>query len=201
MEENVCSFWLLISDLSRSFIQYNQYCKQVIYKKNGSIVSIVRRQHIWKIEVKIKWGDGFVIVYSVTDSFDKVVCLCFLVNHIHSSSGARKCCPEPPPIVIVANKKDLEFDRMVSTEDGEGLSQGLKLSFHEISLRDGWEQTAGIFSVLYGDVIQQLDTSPASFCRRAVSKLMQKIPRIISNPPGRPDRSFGFSSFRDFLLD
>ncbi|XP_020319645.1 ras-related and estrogen-regulated growth inhibitor [Oncorhynchus kisutch] len=155
------------------------------------------------IEEKIKWGDGFVIVYSVTDrcSFDEVMRLCFLVNHIHSSSGARKCSPEPPPIVIVANKKDLEFDRMVSTEDGEGLSQGLKLPFHEISVRDGWEETAAVFSVLYGDVIQQLDTSPASFRRRAVSKLMEKIPRINSNPPGPSGRSFSFSSFRDFLPD
>lgn len=90
---------------------------------------------------------------------------------------------------------------MVSTEDGEGLSQGLKLPFHEISVRDGWEETAAVFSVLYGDVIQQLDTSPASFRRRAVSKLMEKIPRINSNPPGTPGRSFSFSSFRDFLPD
>ncbi|KAL1007019.1 hypothetical protein UPYG_G00080840 [Umbra pygmaea] len=155
------------------------------------------------IEEKIKWGDGFVIVYSVTDrcSFDEVMRLCFLINHIHVSSGTRKCSSDPPPIVIVANKKDLEFDRMVSTEDGEGLSRGLKLPFYEISVLDSWEETAGVFSALYGEVMQQLDSSAGSFRRRAVSKLMEKIPRINSHPPGTTGRSFSFSSFRDFLPD
>uniref|UniRef100_A0A4W5MMB9 small monomeric GTPase n=1 Tax=Hucho hucho TaxID=62062 RepID=A0A4W5MMB9_9TELE len=149
--------------------ELKQYCKE---EWGGNPPSRYKRliNNALLIEEKIKWGDGF------------VMCLCFLVNHIHTSSGTRKCSPEPPPIVIVANKKDLEFDRMVSTEDGEGLSGGLKLSFHEILVRDGWEETVGVFSVLHGDVIQQLDTSPASFRRRAVSKLMQKIPTN-SNPP------------------
>ncbi|XP_030622783.1 ras-related and estrogen-regulated growth inhibitor-like [Chanos chanos] len=155
------------------------------------------------IEEKIKWGDGFLIVYSVTDrcSFDEVMRLCFLVNHIHTA-GARRSNVEPPPMLIVANKKDLEFDRMVSTEDGENLSRGLKLPFHEVSARDGWEETAGVFQALYSDIVQQLDSSPPSFRRRAVSKLMEKIPRIHSNSAlGGTGRSFSFSSFRDFLPD
>ncbi|KAJ8344227.1 hypothetical protein SKAU_G00315560 [Synaphobranchus kaupii] len=132
------------------------------------------------IEEKIKWGDGFVIVYSVTDrcSFNEVMRLCFLVNHVHSA--ARKSSAEPPPIVIVANKKDLEFDRMVTTEDGENLSKALKLRFHEISAREGCEETAAVFHALYRDVVPLLSSSPTSFRRRAVSKLMEKIPRIHS---------------------
>ncbi|KAG9336349.1 hypothetical protein JZ751_002696 [Albula glossodonta] len=154
------------------------------------------------IEEKIKWGDGFVIVYSVTDrcSFDEVIRLCFLVNHIHSV--ARKSSPEPPPMVIVANKKDLEFDRMVSTEDGENLSKGLKLPFHEISARDSCEETAAVFHTLYRDMVQALSSSPTSFRRRAVSKLMEKIPRIYSNAAlGSFGRSMSYSSFRDFQQD
>ncbi|KAG7473624.1 hypothetical protein MATL_G00097830 [Megalops atlanticus] len=154
------------------------------------------------IEEKIKWGDGFIIVYSVTDrcSFDEVMRLCFLINHIHS--GPRKSSAEPPPIVIVANKKDLEFDRMVTTEDGENLSKGLKLPFYEISTRDSCEETAAVFHALYGDMVQLLNSSPTSFRRRAVSKLMEKIPRIHSSSTlGTSGRSFSFSSFKDFLQD
>ncbi|NWH73010.1 RERG inhibitor, partial [Piaya cayana] len=89
-----------------------------------------------QIEEKIKWGDGFAVVYSVTDrcSFDEVMRLCFLINHLHASpkrgggGGA-----EQPPVVVVANKKDLQFDRMVSTQDGENLSKALKVPFYEIS--------------------------------------------------------------------
>ncbi|KAK3561851.1 hypothetical protein QTP86_017491 [Hemibagrus guttatus] len=152
------------------------------------------------MEEKIKWADGFLVVYSVTDrcSFDEVMRLCFLVNHIHS----RRSCPDPPPVIIVANKKDLEFDRMVSVEEGESLSQGLKLPLREISVRDGWEETAGVFHALYAEIVQQMDRSPPSFRRRGVSRLMEKIPRIHSNAAlGSTGRSFSFSSFRDLLPD
>ncbi|GAA6086185.1 ras-related and estrogen-regulated growth inhibitor-like [Tachysurus ichikawai] len=152
------------------------------------------------MEEKIKWADGFLIVYSVTDrcSFDEVMRLCFLVNHIHS----RRSCPDPPPVIIVANKKDLEFDRMVSVEEGESLSHGLKVPLREISVRDGWEETASVFHALYAEIVQQMDKSPPSFRRRGVSRLMEKIPRIHSNAAlGSTGRSFSFSSFRDLLPD
>uniref|UniRef100_A0A8C4WLR6 small monomeric GTPase n=1 Tax=Gopherus evgoodei TaxID=1825980 RepID=A0A8C4WLR6_9SAUR len=95
-----------------------------------------------QIEEKIKWGDGFAVVYSVTDrcSFDEVMRLCFLINHIHSSPK-RSGGSDQPPVVIVGNKKDLQFDRMVSCEDGENLSKALKLPFYEISTRDSYEET------------------------------------------------------------
>ncbi|XP_062327333.1 ras-related and estrogen-regulated growth inhibitor-like isoform X1 [Osmerus eperlanus] len=173
------------------------------------------------IEEKIRWGDAFLIVYSVTDrcSFDEVMRLCFLVNHTHASGGRRSGLEaRPPPMVIVANKKDLAFDRMVTREEGEGLARGLKLPFWEVSVRDGWEETAAVFQALYADVLQQGDSGPASFRRRGVSKLLEKIPRISSGlpaapagipgppprslgPPGPPSRSFSLSSFRDFLPD
>ncbi|MBN3300549.1 RSLBB protein, partial [Amia calva] len=126
--------------------------------------------------------------------------LCFLVNHIHS--GSRKGSSDPPPTVIVANKKDLQYDRMVTTEDGESLSKGLKLPFFEISARDSWEETATVFHTLYGEMMKQLTSSPTSFRKRTVSKLMEKIPKINSNSTlGSTGRSFSFGSFRDFLSD
>uniref|UniRef100_A0A8C2TPT4 small monomeric GTPase n=1 Tax=Coturnix japonica TaxID=93934 RepID=A0A8C2TPT4_COTJA len=137
-----------------------------------------------QIEEKIKWGDGFAVVYSVTDrcSFDEVMRLCFLINHIHSSPK-RSGGSEQPPVVIVANKKDLQFDRMVSTQDGENLSKALKLPFYEISTRDSYEETVTVFSTLYQELMRQGHFSPGSFKRRTVSKVMEKIPKMqaISN--------------------
>uniref|UniRef100_A0A8D0KYX6 small monomeric GTPase n=1 Tax=Strix occidentalis caurina TaxID=311401 RepID=A0A8D0KYX6_STROC len=107
-----------------------------------------------QIEEKIKWGDGFAVVYSVTDrcSFDEVMRLCFLINHIHASPR-RSSGSEQPPVVIVGNKKDLQFDRMVSTEDGENLSKALKLPFYEISTRDSYEETVVVLYVSREDVL------------------------------------------------
>ncbi|KGL82331.1 Ras-related and estrogen-regulated growth inhibitor, partial [Tinamus guttatus] len=85
-----------------------------------------------QLEEKIKWGEGFAVVYSVTDrcSFDEVLRLCFLVRHLHG--GARRA-GERPPVVLVANKKDLQGDRMVATAEGESLAKALELPFLEIS--------------------------------------------------------------------
>ncbi|XP_048340730.1 ras-related and estrogen-regulated growth inhibitor-like [Sphaerodactylus townsendi] len=154
-----------------------------------------------QIEEKIKWGDGFAVVYSVTDrcSFDEVMRLCFLINHIHSSPK-RSSGSEQPPVVIIGNKKDLQFDRMVTSEDGENLSKALKHPFYEISTRDSYEETVMVFNTLYNELMKQGHFSPGTFKRRAVSKLMEKIPRIHANSTlSSSGRSLSFNSFRDYI--
>ncbi|XP_033917463.1 ras-related and estrogen-regulated growth inhibitor-like [Melopsittacus undulatus] len=154
-----------------------------------------------QIEEKIKWGDGFAVVYSVTDrcSFDEVMRLCFLINHIHGSPR-RGSTGDQPPVVIVANKKDLQFDRMVSTEDGENLAKALKLPFYEISTRDSYEEPVAVFSALYQELLRQGHCSPGSFKRRTVSKLMEKIPKMqASSSSHSAGRSLSFNSFRDYI--
>ncbi|XP_071664778.1 ras-related and estrogen-regulated growth inhibitor-like isoform X1 [Patagioenas fasciata] len=153
-----------------------------------------------QIEEKIKWGDGFAVVYSVTDrcSFDEVMRLCFLINHLHASP--KRSGGDQPPVVIVANKKDLQFDRMVSTEDGENLSKALKLPFYEISTRDSYEETVVVFNSLYQELMRQGHFSPGSFKRRTVSKLMEKIPKMQgSSTLSSAGRSLSFNSFRDYI--
>ncbi|KFP02193.1 hypothetical protein N300_10773, partial [Calypte anna] len=84
---------------------------------------------------KTKRGNGFTVVL-VTDqcSFNKVMQLCFIINHILSSLKGRSNIGQP--LVIMGNKKDLQFDRMFilhSTEDSKNLSKALRLPFYEIS--------------------------------------------------------------------
>ncbi|KAM9301459.1 ras-related and estrogen-regulated growth inhibitor-like [Gastrophryne carolinensis] len=152
-----------------------------------------------QIAEKIKWGDSFVIVYSVTDrcSFDEVMRLCFLINHIHSN---KKGATDRAPIAIVGNKTDLQFDRMVSTDDGEKISKALKYSFFEISTRDSYEQTVEVFHTLFHDLVRQGCLSPATFKKRNASKLMEKIPKIYGNSTLISNgKSLSFNSFRDFI--
>ncbi|MEE6499363.1 hypothetical protein FKM82_003423 [Ascaphus truei] len=153
-----------------------------------------------QIEEKIKWGDGFAVVYSVTDrcSFDEVMRLCFLINHIHSNT--KRGGTEQPPVVIVANKKDLQFDRMVSTDDGDKLSKALKYPCYEVSTRDNYEETVMVFNALYYELLKQGSLSPATFKKRSVSKLMEKIPKIYANSAlNSSGRSLSFNSFRDYI--
>ncbi|XP_048376995.1 ras-related and estrogen-regulated growth inhibitor-like isoform X1 [Stegostoma tigrinum] len=153
------------------------------------------------IEEKIKWAEGFIIAYSVTDrcSFDEVLRLRFLISHVHSGLK-RSHNDAPPPVVIVANKKDLQYDRMVTTEEGDGIARALKCPFFEISARDSYEETVGVFNLLY----REMATSGAlsTFRRKVSSKLMDKIPRIPSTTTmSLSTRSFSLSSVKDFLTD
>ena len=74
-------------------------------------------------------------------SFDEVMRLCFLVQHLSGGRGQR----EPrPPVAVVANKKDLQYDRMVSHEEGRSLAAALNTPFWEISARDGPDETTQV---------------------------------------------------------
>ncbi|XP_062918448.1 ras-related and estrogen-regulated growth inhibitor-like isoform X1 [Mobula hypostoma] len=152
------------------------------------------------IEEKIKWAEGFIIAYSVTDrcSFDEILRLRFLISHIHS--GLKRHGDALPPVVIVANKKDLQYDRMVTTEEGSSIAQALKCPFFEISARDSYEETVAVFSLLYREVASSGALS--AFRRKVSSKLMDKIPRIHSTATASLSmRSFSLSSVKDFLTD
>ncbi|XP_042201043.1 ras-related and estrogen-regulated growth inhibitor [Callorhinchus milii] len=150
------------------------------------------------IEEKIKWAEGFVIVYSVTDrcSFDEVVRLRFLINHVHAGLK-RAHADTSPPVVVVANKKDLQYDRMVTEEEGGGVARALNCPFFEISARDSYEETVAVFTALYHELANNGTLS--AFRRKVSSKLMDKMPRIPSTATmGLSTRSFSLSSVKDF---
>ncbi|KAK6294760.1 hypothetical protein J4Q44_G00355900 [Coregonus suidteri] len=82
------------------------------------------------LESSIKWGDGFLIMYSITDrsSFESVSRLKRLIDHVKQTLGM--------PTVIVANKCDIENGRMVQTEEGKALASDLRCSFFELSVAE-----------------------------------------------------------------
>uniref|UniRef100_A0A672R309 small monomeric GTPase n=1 Tax=Sinocyclocheilus grahami TaxID=75366 RepID=A0A672R309_SINGR len=99
------------------------------------------------LESSIKWGDGFLIMYSVTDrsSFEAVSRLKRLIDHIKQTLGI--------PTVIVANKCDVENGRVVRTDEGQALASDLRssLSSHRNESRDyqmGTPHTKS-FSLIY----------------------------------------------------
>ncbi|XP_051993353.1 ras-related and estrogen-regulated growth inhibitor-like isoform X2 [Xyrauchen texanus] len=73
------------------------------------------------LESSIKWGDGFLIMYSVMDrsSFEAVSRLKRLIDHVKQTLGI--------PTVIVANKCDMEYGRVVRTDEGQALASDLSV--------------------------------------------------------------------------
>eukprot|EP00300_Choanocystis_sp_HF-7_P025390 c2720_g1_i1.p1 GENE.c2720_g1_i1~~c2720_g1_i1.p1 ORF type:complete len:168 (-),score=39.60 c2720_g1_i1:91-594(-) len=75
----------------------------------------------------MQFGQGFLVMYSVTDrtTFDEVE---NIINEI-----ARVKSRDNTPLILVANKCDLEKERVVSMEQGKALADSLNLPFYETS--------------------------------------------------------------------
>uniref|UniRef100_H2LZJ4 small monomeric GTPase n=1 Tax=Oryzias latipes TaxID=8090 RepID=H2LZJ4_ORYLA len=75
----------------------------------------------------MRWGDGFIIVYDITDrgSFEDVAPLRSLLEEVKK--------PKNVPLVLVGNKSDLDHVRQVATEEGERLAAEMACAFYECS--------------------------------------------------------------------
>ncbi|XP_072046080.1 ras-related and estrogen-regulated growth inhibitor-like [Amphiura filiformis] len=96
-------------------------------------------------EDKLKWADAFIIVYSIMDrcSFEEVPRLKFLITHTKKSAD--------PAVLIIANKNDMVYDRLVSTEEGTTLARNLSCSFVEISVKESYDDVVHAFDKLYNE--------------------------------------------------
>ena len=74
-------------------------------------------------------GEGFLLVYSIIDrnSFDEIIKFHRQILRVKDKSEF--------PMVLVANKADLESDRVVSYHEGEELSRTLKIGYVEASAK------------------------------------------------------------------
>lgn len=81
-------------------------------------------------EQYMRKGDGFLIVYSVTDrvSFDTVS---NFVTQILRVKDRDSC-----PMILIANKIDLVSYRKVSEEEGQQLAASLRIPYIETSAKD-----------------------------------------------------------------
>ncbi|KAK2819663.1 hypothetical protein Q7C36_021309 [Tachysurus vachellii] len=127
-------------------------CRKVVDKEaiDLEILDTVNKECVapgaTSLESSIKWADGFLIVYSVTDrsSFEAVARLKRLIDHIRQSLGI--------PTVIVANKNDMENGRAVRTEEGQALARDLRCSFFELSVAECSSAVEAAFSQLIREV-------------------------------------------------
>ncbi|KAG7315308.1 hypothetical protein KOW79_021396 [Hemibagrus wyckioides] len=132
--------------------QVTYRCRKIVDKEaiDLEILDTVNKECVGpgttSLESSIKWGDGFLIVYSVTDrsSFEAVARLKRLIDHIRQSLGI--------PTVIVANKNDMENGRAVRTEEGQALARDLRCNFFELSVAECSSEVEAAFSQLIREV-------------------------------------------------
>jgi len=84
--------------------------------------SAMRDQHM-------RTGEGFLLVYSITSrhSFDEISTFHQQILRVKGNNSF--------PIIIVANKCDLEDDRQISTQEGKDLAKNLGCTYVETSAK------------------------------------------------------------------
>lgn len=91
-------------------------------------------------EKRIQWADCFILVYSICDraSFNL---LPLKVQFIRAAKEGQ----EQVPIVIVGNKRDLQHQRAVSSEEGRLLALSLDCGFYEVSAAEAYHGALMVF--------------------------------------------------------
>jgi len=97
----------------------------------------------------IKWGEGFLLVYSITDraSFEEL-------QHLHHTIGAIRCS-QNTAFILVGNKSDMTHERQVSYAEGEQLAADLGCAFFEVSACDGDREMYEAFWEVHREVVRR----------------------------------------------
>lgn len=97
----------------------------------------------------LKWADGFLLVYSVTDlhSYQFIRPLFLHIQKIRPDSKI--------PAIIVGNKGDLMHSRQVAANDGLQLANELGVVFLEVSTSDNYQGVCDVFQYLCKEVSKQ----------------------------------------------
>ncbi|XP_072047852.1 ras-related and estrogen-regulated growth inhibitor-like isoform X1 [Amphiura filiformis] len=120
-------------------------------------------------EGHIRWADGFLLIYSITDrkSFEDIV---QIKNYLDEIKKARNVS-----LVIIGNKNDLDHIREVSLEEGEKCAQDLACAFFESSACSGDENIREAFHELYREVRRRKAIENGKGRRRSSIQQMKQV--------------------------
>ncbi|XP_020633091.3 ras-related and estrogen-regulated growth inhibitor-like protein [Pogona vitticeps] len=98
-------------------------------------------------EKRLRWADGFLVVYSISDraSFHVARQQLQWIQQLKRKSGARKV-----PVILVGNKRDLQHRRAVSSEEGRLLALSADAGFFEVSVAETYHGALVVFHELLG---------------------------------------------------
>lgn len=128
---------LTMQFVSHCFLDYHDptiedaYQRQAVIDGESGLLDILdtagQQEFTAMREQYMRSGEGFVIIYSITDrqSFREVSQAKKQIERLRRS--------EDIPMVLVANKTDLESKREVTTEEGQALAQEFDCPFFETS--------------------------------------------------------------------
>ncbi|KAF9237640.1 P-loop containing nucleoside triphosphate hydrolase protein [Melanogaster broomeanus] len=115
------------------FIILDAYRKQCVIDDKVALLDVIdtlgQEEYVAINEQDMKTGEGFLLVYSITsrDSFEEI-------SRFHQQI-LRVKDKDSFPVILVANKCDLEYERQVSKQEGRDLAKHFGCQFIETSAR------------------------------------------------------------------
>ncbi|KAJ3445569.1 ras-like protein [Anaeramoeba flamelloides] len=132
---------LVIHFLQNRFVQdydptvEESYSKMVIIDNKPAVLELIdtagQDEYTTTRDKYIRSGEGFILVFSVTSrsSWNKISEIYTKIRRIKEV--------ESPPAILLANKSDLENDRIVTRDEGEEFSKKYNLNYFETSAKAG----------------------------------------------------------------
>ncbi|XP_069984391.1 ras-related and estrogen-regulated growth inhibitor [Penaeus vannamei] len=128
-----------------------------------------------------RWGEGFVVVYSVDDLMS------FHEARVILDGLQRLKAPLYVPVILLANKRDLDPGRQVSVEEGQALSLQHGCQFYEVSAAESHVGVTLAFQALLRETRSLQMTRPTPRQRRlsivAVSRIIGSLIGRGTDPP------------------
>uniref|UniRef100_A0A3B5MTU2 small monomeric GTPase n=1 Tax=Xiphophorus couchianus TaxID=32473 RepID=A0A3B5MTU2_9TELE len=135
------------------------------------ILDLPCKNSVASIESSIRWADGFLLLYSITQrsSFLEIPRLKTLIDKTKQSLVF--------PTVLVANKADLEVGRKVTTEEGQRLAKDLGCGFRELSVAEAVLSVEAVIFQLIRSVFQRPLPDRRSYMLTVRHALTRKLTR------------------------
>uniref|UniRef100_A0ACB8G830 Uncharacterized protein n=2 Tax=Sphaerodactylus townsendi TaxID=933632 RepID=A0ACB8G830_9SAUR len=123
-------------------------------------------------EKQVRWADGFILVYSICDrtSFHFARQQLQQIQQLKRRSGAVKV-----PITLVGNKRDLQHQRTVSSEEGRLLALSTDASFFEISAAETYHGALVVFHELLDMVRDSRSATKKTVSIRGLVRSMSAV--------------------------
>ena len=122
------------------------------------------------LEKHIKWADGVILLYSITDrqSFTKLDFYHSLIQHYtRRHDDVEHAYSDVIPLVLVANKIDLsQTGRSVSKEEGDKLARRFDCHKFEISVADSPEGAIEVMEFVLHLIKRDFQKMAAGLARR-----------------------------------
>ncbi|TDL21047.1 ras-domain-containing protein, partial [Rickenella mellea] len=132
----------------------------------------------------MRMGEGFLLVYSVTSrrSFEHI-------SHFHQQI-LRVKDTDTFPVIVVANKCELEYERVVNMNEGRELAKRLKCGFIETSAKQGINVDEAFYN-LVREIRVYDKVCRASIIFAEDSKLIWFVVEASERPFKAPERTIG----------